>query len=244
MKTLPTVRPAAPETPDAAGAPLRRWELVGTIVLVLGWFWLRRGSVYNHPWDSDETQHLHVVWGWTQGLIPYRDFFDNHTPLFHILFAPIFSILGERPDIVDLGRWYMVALDALVAWCTYRIGAQVFSRRIGIVAALLCAFYPNAYFKMGEFRTDVLWTLLWLATLVLLTKPRLTRGHRFLAGLTFGATFATSQKTVLLALVLLAASVLTCLLIRASRRRPATPPGTVPSPAGAYLPALAAAGQR
>ncbi|MBV8899204.1 MAG: glycosyltransferase family 39 protein [Verrucomicrobia bacterium] len=234
MKTLPTVRPAAPEAPDAAGAPLRQWELVGILVLVLCWFWLRRASVYNHPWDSDETQHLHVVWGWTQGLIPYRDFFDNHTPLFHLLFAPVFNLFGERPDIVDLARWCMVALAGLVAWCTYRIGAQVFSRRTGIVAALLCAFYPSEYFKTGEFRTDVLWTVLWLATLVLLTKPRLTRGHRFLAGLAFGATFATSQKTVLLALVLLAGSLLTCLLIRAGKRRSAVPPGAVPSPAAAF----------
>ena len=234
MKTLPTVRPAAPEAPDAAGAPLRQWELVGILVLVLCWFWLRRASVYNHPWDSDETQHLHVVWGWTQGLIPYRDFFDNHTPLFHLLFAPVFNLFGERPDIVDLARWCMVALAGLVAWCTYRIGAQVFSRRTGIVAALLCAFYPSEYFKTGEFRTDVLWTVLWLATLVLLTKPRLTRGHRFLAGLTMGAAFATSQKTVLLMLVLLAGSLLSWLLTLASKRRTAALPDAVRLPSGAF----------
>ncbi len=39
--------------------------------------------------DSDEPQHLHVVWGWAHGMIQYRDFFDNHSPLFQMLCAPL-----------------------------------------------------------------------------------------------------------------------------------------------------------
>jgi hypothetical protein len=33
-------------------------------------------------------------------MIPYRDYFDNHSPLFHLLCAPLFALLGVRPDIV------------------------------------------------------------------------------------------------------------------------------------------------
>src|SRR5438270_1872160 len=50
--------------------------------------------------DTDEPQHLHVVWGWSVDLLPYRDFFDNHAPLFHALFVPLFRLIGERPDVV------------------------------------------------------------------------------------------------------------------------------------------------
>src|SRR5438132_6772311 len=50
--------------------------------------------------DSDEPQHLHVVWGWANGQLPYLNFFDNHAPLFHILCAPLFTLLGERADII------------------------------------------------------------------------------------------------------------------------------------------------
>ena len=39
---------------------------------------LRLFYIWHYRIDSDEPQHLHVVWGWTQGLLPYRDFFDNH----------------------------------------------------------------------------------------------------------------------------------------------------------------------
>jgi hypothetical protein len=50
--------------------------------------------------DSDETQHLHVAWGWANGLLPYRDLFDNHSPLFQFLYSPLVRLLGERADIV------------------------------------------------------------------------------------------------------------------------------------------------
>ncbi|MBV9491758.1 MAG: glycosyltransferase family 39 protein [Verrucomicrobia bacterium] len=231
------MRLAAPETPSPGEAPLRWWELAGVLALALFWLWLRGVSVYHHGWDSDETQHLHVVWGWSQGLIPYRDFFDNHTPLFHFLFVPILNLFGERADIIDLMRWCIVPLVALILWCTYRLGAQVFSKRIGIVAALLCAFYSNDYFKVGEFRTDTLWTLLWMATLVLLTKPRQNQGDRFLAGLAFGAAFAASQKTSMLSLVLILGTVLAYLLgLLAAKRRVTSAVSTPPlaSPPGAF----------
>ena len=44
---------------------------------------LRSFYVFRHGFDSDEWQHLHVVWAATRGLTQYRDVFDNHAPLFH-----------------------------------------------------------------------------------------------------------------------------------------------------------------
>jgi len=72
--------------------------------------------------DSDETQHLHVVWGWANGLLPYPDFFDNHSPLFQFVCAPLFHALGERADIVIPMRLAMIPLYFFSLWCTYRCG--------------------------------------------------------------------------------------------------------------------------
>ena len=44
---------------------------------------LRAAALFRYRFDSDEQQHLHVTWGWTAGLMQYRDLFDNHAPLFH-----------------------------------------------------------------------------------------------------------------------------------------------------------------
>src|SRR6266852_3589978 len=52
-------------------------------------------SVLHQGFDTDEPQHLHVIWEWTRGLVQYRDVFDNHMPLFNLIFAPIAGLIGE-----------------------------------------------------------------------------------------------------------------------------------------------------
>ncbi|HXG22864.1 MAG TPA: hypothetical protein VNN62_27790, partial [Methylomirabilota bacterium] len=72
-------------------------HLISLLLVVT--FVLRLLYVFHYPIDSDEPQHLHVVWGWTQGLLPYRDIFDNHMPLFHLLYAPLLALIGERASV-------------------------------------------------------------------------------------------------------------------------------------------------
>ena len=58
-------------------------ELGCAMALLVGAVLLRLASIFHYRFDNDEPQHLHVVWAWTQGLVQYRDVFDNHMPLFH-----------------------------------------------------------------------------------------------------------------------------------------------------------------
>jgi hypothetical protein len=64
--------------------------------LVAGAAAVRLWFIFAHRIDSDEPQHLHVMWGWTRGLVQYRDVFDNHLPLLHLLFAPVMALVPER----------------------------------------------------------------------------------------------------------------------------------------------------
>jgi hypothetical protein len=91
------------------------------VLLGLRWFYLNA-----QPWDSDEPQHLHVVWAWANGMLPYRDVFDNHSPLFQAISAPLFALLGERTDIVTAMRWTMVPIVGLILAMTYLIGPSFF----------------------------------------------------------------------------------------------------------------------
>src|SRR5262245_48792038 len=47
----------------------RRSEHVAILVSLAVILLLRVVYVFRYPIDSDEPQHLHVVWGWTQGLL-------------------------------------------------------------------------------------------------------------------------------------------------------------------------------
>ena len=170
------------------------------------------------PVSTDEPQHLHVAWGWTQGMVQYRDFFDNHTPLFHLLAAPLVAWIGERADILFWMRLSMLPLYLLCLGFIYCLGRSVFCRRTAVWGTLLGATCPVFLFTSSQFRTDVLWMTVWLATLATAFAGRFTRGRAFASGLLLGTAFAVSMKTSLLSVSLLAA-VGTAAFFSSSRER-------------------------
>src|SRR5687767_11543572 len=165
---------------------------------------LRAVALFRYRFDSDEPQHLHVAWGWTQGLVQYRDLFDNHAPLFHMLTAPLLAIVGERSDVLIWMRVPMLALFAIVLWATWWIGRELYDARVGLWAAVLLSLFPPFFLKSLEYRTDNLWNALWLLAVVAVMRRRM-----FLAGLLLGAAFAVSLKTILLIVTLFGAALLT-----------------------------------
>src|SRR5256714_4167540 len=110
-------------------------------------------NMMSYRFDSDESQHMHVIWAWARGFVQYRDLFDNHMPLFHILFAPIFGLIGDRATILYVMRFILLPLYFVAAWCTYRIGTSLFSKRIGISALILVGLYTRNHFGSVDFRT-------------------------------------------------------------------------------------------
>ena len=224
--------------PERASAALsmQRVETVAVVLLLAGLAALHVVYAFVFRLDSDEPQHLHVVWGWTQGQLPYRDFFDNHSPLFSWLCAPLLRVLGERVDIVPWMRLAMIPLAALCLGCVYRLGAHLFSRRTGWWAAIATGFFPLFFYTSTEFRPDNLWAAFWLLALTVLLTGALTRRRLFFFGLVLGFAFATSMKTTLLAAALMLAG----FLIQAADWRQTTipTPGTVISRVAAVLAGL------
>jgi hypothetical protein len=172
--------------------------------------------------NSDEAQHLHVVWAWTQGLVVYRDVFDNHTPLFHLLCAPLLMLLGERADVVLWARLAVIPLYFGTLYATWHIGRSLWSSRTGLYAALLAGAIPVFFDTSTQFRTDDLWMLLWTATVAAAVARPFTAARAFLVGALAGATFCVSAKTtLLLATALLAAATLAILERPRAAARPA-----------------------
>lgn len=161
----------------------------------------------HYRFDSDEQQHLHVAWGWTAGLVQYRDLFDNHAPLFHMVTAPILALLGERADILLWMRLPMVPLLAFVLWGTFTIARHLYDMRVAAWAVVLLALFPPFFLKSLEYRPDNLWTALWIAALVLLVRRR----KMLWVGLVLGCALAVSVKSVLLLIALAVAGVLASL---------------------------------
>jgi Dolichyl-phosphate-mannose-protein mannosyltransferase len=170
---------------------------------------MRAVAFFRYRFDSDEPQHLHVAWGWTAGLLQYRDVFDNHAPLFHMLTAPLLALVGERPTVLFFMRLPMIALWAIVLGATYVVARRLYDARVAAWSTLLLAVLPPFFLKSLEYRTDNLWGAFWMLAVVALVAQRYA-----LAGLLLGLAMATSMKTALLLVTLLIAGIITRAITR------------------------------
>ena len=169
---------------------------------------LRLIDALHLEFDSDEPQHLHVVWAWTRGLLPYRDVFDNHAPLFHLACSPLLGALGERAGILVPMRLALFPAFALTLIAIAWLGRRLFSARVAAWGTLMAALWPEHFLTSLEFRPDGPWSALWLLSLAVLVAGRLTARRVAVAGLLMGVAFALSLKTVLLLATLAAAAAL------------------------------------
>ncbi len=204
---------------DPSQNDLRRLDaaLVATLAVQAA---LRALLAFRHRVNVDEPQHLQVAWGWTQGLVQYRDVFDNHAPLFHLLSAPIVAALGERPDIMILMRLALLPLVALTLLATYAIGRRLYTPRVALWSVAIGALWPEFVRKSAEYRADVLWMAAWVSAIAVLARGRLTGRRCFAGGVLLGVTAAASVKSVLLLASLAAAAVATIALTWGAPRRP------------------------
>ncbi|HEX6083865.1 MAG TPA: glycosyltransferase family 39 protein [Thermoanaerobaculia bacterium] len=184
--------------------------LIAALALVL-----RALALLRYRFDSDEQQHLHVAWGWTVGKIQYRDVFDNHAPLFHMLTAPILALFGERSDILIWMRLPMLVLFGIVLFATFDIARRLYDTRVAAWAVVLLALFPPFFLKSLEYRTDNLWNAFWMLAVL-----GIVRGWRpFAIGFLLGCALAVSLKTPLLLIALGAAFLMWRGLQPASARR-------------------------
>src|SRR3954464_4432987 len=116
----------APCDTDTISVRLSRSERIILSIGAIASLALRAVAFFHYRFDSDEPQHLHVAWGWTAGLVQYRDVFDNHAPLFHMAMAPLLRVLGERPDILLFMRAPMLVLWIIVSAAAFAIARRLY----------------------------------------------------------------------------------------------------------------------
>lgn len=196
--------------------PLERGERFLLSALAILSLAARAAAFFRYRFDSDEPQHLHVAWGWTAGLLQYRDLFDNHAPLFHMATAPMLAWAGERPDILLVMRAPMLLLYAVVLASTFILGRRLYTARVGLWATLLLSLFPVFFLKSLEYRTDNLWNAAWCLALVALIDRPPTTARLLIAGLLLGCALATSLKTLLLLLTIAVAGMVTVFFSRRS----------------------------
>ena len=193
-----------------------------------------------HGFEWDELQLLHGAWRIARGDIPYRDFFEHHPPLLHLLLAPV---VRSETDI----SWRLLVevriAAAIVVTGILLALARLLRRSAGAQAA---AWVPAAMLvlcpvsgKLFELRADWFALLALLGAMLFLTGGPDRRGA-FLAGMLAGLATGFTQKAVPLGLGM-ATWVALSSRIRSSGEAAARAP-LLPFLAGALVPMCALMG--
>lgn len=193
-----------------------RWPWLALALLAA----MRLAWLSAYPLNSDEAQHAHVAWAWTQGLRLYRDVFDNHGPLFSGLHALVLRAIGERADALVWLRLSMQAWYALALYAVWRMGRRLYTPNIAFYAMLIVALVPRFFLVSGQFRTDDMWMALWLAALGMVAGAPPRAWRWFVAGVLAGGALSVSQKTLVLLCLAVLAGVVVSLARPAGRRNP------------------------
>ena len=177
-------------------------------ILVLGVHSLRLWASTTRIFDPDEFEHLHVAWLIAKGFLPYRDFFEHHTPALYYLLAPCFAFVKAETGYshayaaIVFARWLMWLLAGLVLVLTLWLGRCWRGWRVGLLAAVLLALTMIFIRKTTDVRPDVLALVFWMGCLVCLVRavqwpePRARRAKAlfFGSGLLLGLALMATQK--------------------------------------------------
>ncbi len=155
-------------------------------------------------WDPDEFQHAQAAWLIGQGLIPFVDFFEHHTPLWHLLAAPFAALVD--PTSLDSALRFLVgarlaglALSAALVAATWGLARHLAGPAAATLAALFLAAEAHFLLKAVEIRPDQLAALATIvATYALARAAGAHHAARwaFAAGLAFGIALLASQKPI------------------------------------------------
>jgi hypothetical protein len=182
-------------------ATVRRWadrcEWLALGLALAGLLALQYVAACRYRFNTDEPQHLHVIWGWMHGLVQYRDVFDNHPPLFHMLMAPVMGHFPERADIVVPMRLTMIPFHVASMGAIFFLGRALYSARAGAWLALIGAALPLAFFPGTEFRPDNVYVAALFWALAVAVGGRLTPARMAVMGLLLGICVDLTMKTAL-----------------------------------------------
>src|SRR5947208_12140838 len=126
--------------------------------------------------DQDEFQHLHSAWYISKGFLPYRDFFQHHTPLYYFLLAPFFQFFNVETNGADsiaflyFSRSLMWLLSGVILGCTFWLGKLWKNTFVGCIAVLLLVTTQAYWTKSLEIRPDPLAVAFWLLHLILIIR--------------------------------------------------------------------------
>jgi hypothetical protein len=164
-----------------------------------------------HPLNWDEIEFFRATRWIAQGLVPYRDFWEHHTPLQWFVFAPVAALIDvPGAKAILLMRWAQVPLWIAIFWLIdlwmRDAGIDRWRRWTAIVLPLTSSLFM---LPAVEYRVDVLAGGLMILGLVCVQRMDRGVGYALLAGVAFCLSgFANLRLGPVLVLAMLLARII------------------------------------
>jgi 4-amino-4-deoxy-L-arabinose transferase-like glycosyltransferase len=168
------------------------------VLLILVAFTLRLPLLNVYEINEDDFQHLHSAYSIYQGMLPYRDFFDHHTPWLHFILQWIFLIWGQDIPTIFIARKLMLVFTGGLLYVTYRLGKEIHSTDAGLIGALFLSYTQIFFVKTMDIRPDTPAVALWLLALLCVVKGIRRQRSCWYAfgGLAMGSSIMFTQKSL------------------------------------------------
>ena len=147
--------------PSAAPAPRRDLSVPFVLLATVAFFVARIPLIPRRVFDPDEFEHSHAAWSLFRGLLPYKDFFEHHTPWYYFALSPFFrwfavdqSYEAARSFLI-FARACSLVLAVLSVVLVIRVGRLAGNRSAGFLTGLFLAGQPVFIQKTMEIRPDV-----------------------------------------------------------------------------------------
>ncbi len=170
---------------------------------------LRLGLLRRHAFNPDEFQHLHGAWCIAHGLLPYRDYFEHHTPWLHFFLAPFLALFDVETNPASAEAFIFFARASMVVFCglalalTYILGRIWGGGAVACTGTVLLATTVMFLDKTLEIRPDVPGVAFllgsWVALLLAFRgrEAGVKAGRRFAeSGFLLGAALLCTQKVL------------------------------------------------
>lgn len=207
-------------------------------LLAIAIVWIAALMQRGLPLGWDEVEFFRATKWISEGQLPFRDFWEHHTPLQWYVFAPVaYFANGPGAESIVLMRWaqvpFWIAMFAIVAAFSRFGDVPAGTRRYAFALLLSSAPFVS---RAIEYRVDVLGNLGYFAAILLVLRRQTPR-----AWIAFGVlmSLAVLANMRLAPLVVLTAIVF---LVRERSVRPLWMLAGVAATAGAYLAHMFATG--
>ncbi|MFH1744489.1 MAG: glycosyltransferase family 39 protein [bacterium] len=179
----------------------RRTGLILVIFLLfisLVGFVIRLPEIWDRMIDPDEFEHLHAAFSMSAGMVPYRDFFEHHPPLFWLVLLPLFRLFDDPASILIGARVLMAVMTLGTLIITFDLAKTLSGKLAGILSVAFLVHIGLFLEKSFETRPDVPELLFWLLSIrIVVAACRRNRSIFFgVAGFLAGFSILCSQKAI------------------------------------------------